>query len=57
MSTATRLRGVSSSSVLAFLLSALSLAWVLTVISPQTYRPLMLLVGVWATRISPTQVA
>lgn len=54
MSQATRLRGVSSSSVLAFLLSALSLAWVLTVISPQTYRPLMLLVGVWATfRLKP----
>jgi len=46
---------VTSSSVLAFLLSALSLAWVLTVISPQTYRPLMLLVGVWATfRLKPT---
>ncbi len=46
---------VSSTSVLAFLLSALSLAWVLTVISPQTYRPLMLLVGVWATlRWKPT---
>ncbi len=32
-----------------FLLSALSLAWVLVVISPQIYRPLMLLIGVWAT--------
>ena len=50
----TRLRGISSSSALAFLLSALSLAWVLTVISPQTYRPLMLLIGVWATlRLKP----
>jgi TRAP transporter 4TM/12TM fusion protein len=39
----------SSAAVLAFLLSALSLTWVLTVISPQTYRPLMLLIGVWAT--------
>ena len=39
----TRLRGISSSSALSFLLSALSLAWVLTVISPQTYRPLLLL--------------
>lgn len=54
MKTASSLRGVSSSSALAFLLSALSLAWVLTVISPQTYRPLMLLVGVWATlRLKP----
>jgi TRAP transporter 4TM/12TM fusion protein len=52
--TAPGLRGASSSSALAFLLSALSLAWVLTVISPQTYRPLMLLVGVWATfRLKP----
>ena len=50
-----RLRGVSSASVLAFLLSALSLAWVLFVIPPQTYRPLMLLVGVWATlRLKPS---
>ncbi len=40
---------ISSSTALTFLLSALSLLWVLTVISPQTYRPLMLLVGVWAT--------
>lgn len=55
MSPAPRLRGVSSASALAFLLSALSLAWVLVVISPQTYRPLMLLVGVWATlRLKPT---
>lgn len=46
---------VSSASVLAFLLSALSLLWVLIVISPQTYRPLMLLVGVWASlRYKPT---
>ena len=49
-----RLRGISSSTALAFLLSALSLAWVLVVISPQTFRPLMLLVGVWATfRLKP----
>jgi len=55
VSLATRLRGVSSASVLAFLLSALSLAWVLFVIPPQTYRPLMLLVGVWATlRLKPS---
>lgn len=55
MSPFTRVRGISSSSVLAFLLSVLSLAWVLTVISPQTYRPLMLLLGVWATlRLKPT---
>ncbi len=48
-------RPPSSAAVLAFLLSALSLAWVLTVISPQTYRPLMLLIGVWATlRWKPT---
>ncbi len=54
MSLTTRLRGASSASVLAFLLSALSLTWVLVVISPQTYRPLMLLVGVWATlRLKP----
>jgi TRAP transporter 4TM/12TM fusion protein len=33
----------------------LSLVWVLTVIAPQTYRPLMLLVGVWASlRLKPT---
>jgi TRAP transporter 4TM/12TM fusion protein len=44
-----------SESVLAFLLSALSVLWVLTVISPQTYRPLMLLIGVWASlRLKPT---
>jgi len=50
-----RQRSFSSASVLAFLLSALSLLWVLIVISPQTYRPLMLLVGVWATlRLKPT---
>ena len=37
------------------LLSALSLVWVLIVISPQVYRPLMLLIGVWATiRARPT---
>jgi TRAP transporter 4TM/12TM fusion protein len=36
-------------SAFCLLLSALSLAWVLVVISPQTYRPLMLLLGVWAT--------
>ena len=30
------------------LLSALALIWVLVVISPQVYRPLMLLIGVWA---------
>jgi TRAP transporter 4TM/12TM fusion protein len=48
------LRGLSSASALSFLLSLLSLAWVLTVISPQTYRPLMLLIGVWATiRLKP----
>ena len=48
------LRSISSASVLAFLLSALSVVWVLTVISPQTYRPLMLLVGVWASlRLKP----
>ena len=44
------------SAVFCFLLSALSLVWVLIVISPQTYRPLMLLVGVWATlRAYPTK--
>ena len=38
------------------LLSALSLIWVLVVISPQVYRPLMLLVGVWAVfRTYPTK--
>jgi TRAP transporter 4TM/12TM fusion protein len=36
------------SAVLSFLLSALSLVWVLLVISPQVYRPLMLLIGAWA---------
>ena len=56
MSSGTRLRGISSASALSFLLSALSLAWVLIVISPQTYRPLMLLVGVWATlRLKPIE--
>jgi len=40
--------------VLAFLLSALSVLWVLIIISPQTYRPLMLLIGVWASlRLKP----
>ncbi len=49
------LRSISSASVLAFLLSALSVVWVLMVISPQTYRPLMLLIGVWASlRLTPT---
>ncbi|HYN09322.1 MAG TPA: TRAP transporter fused permease subunit [Vicinamibacterales bacterium] len=39
-----------------FLLSALSLLWVLVVISPQVYRPLMLLIGVWATmRVKSTK--
>lgn len=47
---------MTSASVLAFLLSTLSLLWVVTVISPQTYRPLMLLVGVWASlRWKPAQ--
>jgi hypothetical protein len=36
------------SAIFCFLLSALSLVWVLVVISPQVYRPLMLLIGVWA---------
>ena len=41
--------------VFCFLLSALSLVWVLFVISPQVYRPLMLLLGVWAIfRAKPT---
>lgn len=52
---ATRANLPSSAASLSFLLSALSLVWVLTVISPQTYRPLMLLVGVWATlRVKPS---
>jgi TRAP transporter 4TM/12TM fusion protein len=43
------------SRVFCFLLSALALYWVLFVVSPQVYRPLMLLVGVWATfRVKPT---
>ena len=43
-------------SVFCFLLSALSLTWVLVVISPQTFRPLMLLIGVWAiVRARPTR--
>jgi TRAP-type uncharacterized transport system fused permease subunit len=33
---------------MSFVLSALSLIWVLAVISPQVYRPLMLLIAVWA---------
>jgi TRAP-type uncharacterized transport system fused permease subunit len=46
---------ISSASVFCFLLSALSLVWVLVIISPQTYRPLMLLIGIWATiRAKPT---
>jgi TRAP transporter 4TM/12TM fusion protein len=36
------------SAVFCFLLSALSLIWTVAIISPQVYRPLMLLVGVWA---------
>jgi TRAP-type uncharacterized transport system fused permease subunit len=41
--------------VLSSLLSVLSLAGVVVGISPQTYRPLMLLVGVWAImRSTPT---
>jgi len=48
------LRSFSSATVLAFLLSALSVLWVLIIISPQTYRPLMLLIGVWASlRLKP----
>jgi TRAP transporter 4TM/12TM fusion protein len=51
----TRFRLPQTSAALSFLLSVLSLVWVLTIISPQTYRPLMLLVGVWATlRLKPT---
>ncbi len=54
MSAAPPLRSVSSATVLAFLLSALSVLWVLIIISPQTYRPLMLLIGVWASlRLKP----
>ena len=42
--------------VLTTLLSVLSLAWVLIVISPQVYRPLMLMLGVWAIiRATPTK--
>jgi len=42
--------------VFAFALSALSLVWVLFVISPQVYRPLMLLIAVWAImRAHPTK--
>jgi len=42
--------------VFTLILSALSLAWVLFVISPQIYRPLMLLIGVWAIiRTTPTK--
>ena len=36
------------SAVFCFLLSALSLIWTVAIISPQVYRPLMLLIGVWA---------
>ena len=44
------------SSAFTFLLSALSIAWVLIVISPQVYRPIMLLIGVWAIfRSYPTK--
>ena len=50
----TRLRSWSSGAVLSGLLSLLALLWVLIVISPYTYRPLMVLVGVWATfRVKP----
>jgi len=46
----------TSARVLSFLLSAFALTWVLVVISPQTYRPLMLFVGVWAIlRAFPTR--
>jgi TRAP transporter 4TM/12TM fusion protein len=46
------------STLFCFLLSALSIVWVLTVISPQVYRPLMLLIGVWATiRVKPSRGA
>jgi TRAP transporter 4TM/12TM fusion protein len=38
-----------SARILSFLLAALSLVWVLFVVSPQVYRPLMLLIGIWAT--------
>src|SRR3970282_743261 len=45
-----------SARVLSVLLSVLALSWVLVVISPQTYRPLMLLVGAWAIfRAFPTK--
>lgn len=55
MTAAPRWRSASSATILAFLLSALSVLWVLITISPQTYRPLMLLVGVWASlRFKPT---
>ncbi len=46
--TAGRLTARRSSTVLAFILSALALIWTVTVISPQVYRPLMLLVAVLA---------
>ncbi len=49
MTAAGRWRSISSATWLACLLSALSVVWVLITISPQTYRPLMLLVGVWAS--------
>jgi TRAP transporter 4TM/12TM fusion protein len=42
--------------ILSTLLSVLSLAWVLFVIPPHVYRPLMLLVGVWGIiRVTPTK--
>ena len=44
------------SSVLSALLSVLSLLWALIAINPQTYRPLMLLIGAWAIiRSTPTK--
>ena len=44
------------SAVFCFLLSALSLVWTVAIISPQVYRPLMLLIGVWAIlRAYPTK--
>jgi TRAP transporter 4TM/12TM fusion protein len=44
------------SRVFTLLLSGLALVWTLAVISPQVYRPLMLLIGVWAIlRLYPTK--
>ena len=44
------------SPALSTLLSVLAFVWVLVVISPQTYRPLMLLITVWAiVRSTPTK--